>query len=148
MGEAEAPLCWTVTRHSDVVCVREEALAFAEVQGLGRQDAWAVAIALSELMTNAVKFAGGGEVTVRLCAEAARRGIEIVVEDRGGGIPDPEAALVDGYSEGRMLSPDFPPIERHGLGSGLGAVRRLMDEMRIEGREGGGTRVTARRWRR
>jgi serine/threonine-protein kinase RsbT len=148
MSEANATLSWTVKRLTDVIWVREAALTFAEAQGLGRREAWGLAIALSELTTNAVKFAGGGDITLRACASEARRGLEIVVEDRGPGIADPEAALIDGYSEGHMLSPDSPLHARHGLGCGLGAVRRLMDELQMEGREGGGTRVVARRWQR
>ena len=63
-----------------------------------------------------------------------RAGIEIASRDAGPGIADLAAALRDGCSTGG------------GRGSGLPAVRRLMDEFAITSGPGG-TRITARKWR-
>jgi serine/threonine-protein kinase RsbT len=112
--------------------------------GLGGKAQGEIAIAVSELVTNALKFAGGGTLTARRIG-APRVGIEVVVEDDGPGIPDPDAARIDGFSEGRVLAPEDYAHRTRGLGAGLGAVQRLMDEVVIEPRPGGGTRVVARK---
>lgn len=69
--------------------------------------------------------------------------MEMVTHDRGPGFADVESAMRDGFSQGQDLVLEVPPTHRSGLGAGLGAVERLMDELRIEGRPGGGTVVTA-----
>jgi serine/threonine-protein kinase RsbT len=145
MAKPEALSC-VVKELTDVVWARDRALTFVEAQGFSRREAWRIAIALSELATNAVKFAGGGQITLRHCTGQGRCGIELVVEDRGPGVADPQAALVDGYSRGRLLASSLEASLHGGLGAGLGAVQRLTDELRIEPREGGGTRIIARRW--
>ncbi len=137
---------WFVKQASDVIWIRNEALALTKAQGLSPSGAWDVTIAVCELATNIAKFAGIGEITLRPCEELGRRGVELVAEDRGPGIADPEAVLVDGFSEGRMISPEVAIRERRGLGCGLGAVRRAMSSLSIERREGGGARIVARRW--
>ncbi len=54
--------------------------------------------------------------------------------DEGPGIADIEHALEDGVSTGG------------GLGSGLAAVRRMMDELEIRSELGLGTRIEAVKW--
>lgn len=71
-------------------------------------------------------------------------GIEVTVVDDGPGFVDPEAALVDGFSEGRVRSVD--DRSPRGLGLGLGAVKRLTDELEITNMPGVGCRVVVRRW--
>ena len=76
-----------------------------------------------------------------------RHGLEITVEDRGPGIEDVDSALLDGFSEGRMLTEEeLMTRPRRGLGTGLGAVQRMMDSLRFENRESGGLRVVACKW--
>jgi len=104
-----------------------------------------IAVVVSELVTNALKFAGAGVVRARR-VDAPRRGIEIAVEDRGPGIVDPAAATVDGFSEGRLLAPEDYAHRTRGLGAGLGAVARLTDELRIDSPPAGGVRVVVRKW--
>jgi serine/threonine-protein kinase RsbT len=89
----------------------------------------------SELARNALVHAGGGEVCLRLLRDERRVGLEIQVTDEGPGIGDLEQAMIDGYST------------VGGLGTGLGAARRLSDEFEISSRPSGGTRVLARSWR-
>jgi serine/threonine-protein kinase RsbT len=55
--------------------------------------------------------------------------------DQGPGIADVELALQDGYS-----------TTGKGLGSGLPAVRRLMDTFEIETAPGHGTYIRVVRW--
>lgn len=101
-----------------------------------------VAIAVGELVSNAVRHARGGALELRELA-SPRPGIEIVVSDEGPGIASTELAMADGWSRGGPRAVDRPPSE--GLGCGLGAVRRLMDELDIAS-GAGGTVVTARRY--
>ncbi len=62
-----------------------------------------------------------------------KKGLEIVIVDKGPGIPDINQAVKDGYSTAG------------GLGLGLGGAKRLMDELRIESSKVG-TKVTMRKW--
>lgn len=67
-----------------------------------------------------------------------------MAEDDGPGI-DPELALRDGVSEGIDLAMlDAPRVGLRGLGTGLGAIERLMGDLHIEQRAEGGTRLIAR----
>jgi len=134
-----------VQRDSDSVWASRRAARLAEALGFERRDAWAIGIAVSELVSNAVKYAGGGEVSLRSLL-GARPGLEVVVRDSGPGIPDPQAALEDGYSGGRRLTLDERLTHRDGLGLGLGAVTRLTDEVQVRNRAGGGLEVVARKW--
>jgi serine/threonine-protein kinase RsbT len=88
-----------------------------------------------ELARNALVHAGGGEAHLRPLCDGRRIGLEIQVIDGGPGIGDLEQAMIDGYSTAG------------GLGTGLGAARRLSDEFEINSRPSGGTRVLARLWR-
>lgn len=133
-----------LTGELDVPYVQSRARAFAREIGLAVRAQWAVAIAASELATNVVKFGLPGTLTLR-----ARPGppafLEIEAADRGPGFADVERALRDGVSEGLDLTTlDALPRSRRGLGTGLGAVRRLTDELSVHPRTGGGTLVTAR----
>ncbi|MCA9570424.1 MAG: HAMP domain-containing histidine kinase, partial [Myxococcales bacterium] len=96
--------------------------------------------AVGHLVDNAVRFAGGVEVSARLGAE-----LVVEVADRGPGM---DAALL-----GQLLQPfqqrDMSYTRRHGgLGLGLALVRhhvRLLDgELLAAPREGGGTVFTVR----
>jgi serine/threonine-protein kinase RsbT len=104
----------------------------AAALGLSPRACSEVAIAVSELASNQVRHAGGGVIALYADGDA------LVVEalDRGPGIPDVTAAMLDNASGGRPRP--CGELPRGGLGCGLGAVARLMDELRLEGREGGG----------
>ncbi len=88
-----------------------------------------------ELARNALGHGGGGEMLLRPLRDVGRVGLEIQAADHGPGIDDLEQAMSDGYSTAG------------GLGTGLGAARRLSDEFEIDSQPGGGTRVLARLWR-
>ncbi len=111
--------------------------------GLSKRAAWEVATSIAELVSNAVRHAGGGELEVRIVT-TPRRALEVVVRDHGPGLEDVELAVRDGWSEGRWLVPGEP--NRKGLGVGLGAVMRLMNETKFEVTDGGGTTVISRKW--
>ncbi len=93
-------------------------------------------LAATELATNLVRHAGGGDLLVQSVAENGRAGIQIDSCDKGPGISDVERAFADGYSTA------------NGPGYGLGSINRLMDELEISPSIAGGSGVdiTCRRW--
>lgn len=103
--------------------------------GLRLVDQTRIATVASELARNVVKYAGRGRMIAHAVEGAGgRRGLRLVFEDTGPGIPDISAAMRDGFSTGR------------GLGKGLPGSKRLVDEFQIESEVGRGTRVTVVRW--
>ena len=82
----------------DVERMRREARALATHAGFDRHGAEAILLAVSELATNLVRYAPGGELVVSIVSEANGVGILIQSSDPGPGIVDVELALRDGYS--------------------------------------------------
>jgi serine/threonine-protein kinase RsbT len=119
----------------DIVIARTLARDVAKVLGFGAIDQARIATAVSELARNIFLYAGTGSVTVREVDQNGRRGIEIVCEDQGPGIPDMELAMTDGYTSSR------------GMGMGLPGARRLMDEFDVRSEQGIGTTIICRKWR-
>ncbi len=117
----------------DVVRVRQEVRRTAIEAGLGLVDQTKIVTAASELARNTLDYGKGGQALIEIVQSGARRGVRIVFEDNGPGIPDIELALKDGYSSGK------------GMGLGLGGARRLCNEFAIESAPGRGTRVTIAR---
>jgi anti-sigma regulatory factor (Ser/Thr protein kinase) len=84
-----------------------------------------IAIVATELCTNIVRHAGGGELRVRIVEDAERgRGVEIVARDAGPPIADLAVALTDGCDGAGPIPPERL-LGRRGLGTGLGAVQRM-----------------------
>ena len=134
---------WEVLHIADSTWSASRASHFAREAGLSARQASEVAIVVSELVTNAVKYAGQGTVTL-MAIDDPVAGIELRVEDRGPGISDVGAALRDGFTAGQ----EPEPCARTSLGCGLGAVQRLMDWITIESRDRAGLVVIARKWTR
>jgi serine/threonine-protein kinase RsbT len=124
-----------VRTSEDVVAVRQVVREWAVSMSFSLVDQTKVVTAASELARNAVQYGGGGTVRLEALNDGPRRGLRLVFEDQGPGIPDVSLALKDGYTTGS------------GLGLGLGGARRLCDEFAIESRPGEGTRVSITRWR-
>lgn len=124
-----------VNTSDDIVRVRQEVRRLAVEAGLGLVDQTKIVTAASELARNLLDHAGSGVVQVAPISEIGKRGVRLVFEDKGPGIPDIEKALTDGYTTGK------------GLGLGLGGARRLSNEFRIDTKVGEGTRITIARWK-
>lgn len=190
-----------ISRHT--VPIRDESDVYAAV-GLARKMTTDMGFApgaracaqtiIAELARNALRHGGGG--TVELCAlespslggppslggtpslggQETRHGLEIVVQDRGPGIPDVSRALegtpapviasrslessegapnrhaAQSPSSGGPPSSGGSPAARPavssgaGLGVGLSSAQRLADEFTIDSVVGSGTRVRALKW--
>jgi serine/threonine-protein kinase RsbT len=123
-----------IEHDGDVVAARQKGREIAAGVGFRGSDLTIIATAISEIARNIVVYAKHGEVTLTPVAEGSRRGILVVAQDTGPGIPDIEQAMRDGFSTGQSL------------GLGLPGARRLMDEFEVRSQVGMGTTVTMRKW--
>jgi serine/threonine-protein kinase RsbT len=119
----------------DVVKVRQQTRIGAVEAGLSLVDQTKVITAASELARNTLDYGGGGELTLEVVEDGARRGVRLTFEDHGPGIPDIQLALKDGYSTGS------------GLGLGLSGARRLSNDFSLESKVGVGTKIIIARWK-
>lgn len=118
----------------DIVAVRRLLREIAQDIGFGITDTTRLVTAASELARNAYKYGGGGLMRWRRIEANGRHGIEVQFIDNGPGIADVSLALQQGYTTGK------------GLGLGLPAAKRLMDELEIQSVAGAGTTVISKKW--
>ena len=118
----------------DVVRVRQRVREAAVAVGMRLVDQTKLVTATSELSGNALDHGGGGKAEVQVLQDGSRRGVRLIVEDDGPGIPDVDLALTDGYTTGA------------GMGLGLGGARRLVDEFEVWSEVGVGSCVTIVGW--
>jgi serine/threonine-protein kinase RsbT len=120
---------------SDIVHVRQQVRSWAVAMGFGLVDQTKIVTAASELARNTVDYGKGGTVTLEMLQLGTRKGLRLIFEDKGPGIPDIELAMTDGYTSDR------------GLGLGLSGSKRLMHEFEIVSQVGKGTKIAIVRWR-
>ncbi|HEY3599085.1 MAG TPA: ATP-binding protein [Paraburkholderia sp.] len=123
---------------SGVAFARRGANEAAQKGALNETDLGRVALIVTEAATNILKHAQHGELLVRELpaptadlTRVASAGVEVIAIDRGRGIADVRAAFDDGRSTAGTP------------GTGLGAIRRLSDEMSIYSQPGLGTVLRA-----
>jgi signal transduction histidine kinase len=125
---------------------RRVRLETGEASLVGTWDAARVERALSNLVSNAVKFSPqGGEVVVSLARETREAGQEwaiVQVRDQGVGIPADELPRIfDRFFRGRNVVGKI-----YGTGIGLAGVRQIVEQhggiITVESAEGAGTTVT------
>ncbi len=93
-----------------------------------------VAIAVYEAEINMVIHAEGGVIDATITPEC----IEVILADKGPGIPDVELAMQEGYS----TAPENVRSLGFGAGMGLPNIKKYTDEMSIETEIGVGTTIT------
>lgn len=114
----------TVVHVVDVYHARIAVRRFAESVGASPREAAELEIVASELAWNIVRHVGSGRLEVCLeCGSENERSVSIRAQDPG---PPLDLNLVsqDGWSRDGMIAPDRQ-LGRHGIGCGLGAVKRL-----------------------
>lgn len=124
-----------IIRDQDVVACRQLVRAKAVELGFSLVDQTKIVTAASEIARNTLQYGGGGSMTATCFADGAKKGIRLIFQDHGPGIPDIEQAMQDGFTTGG------------GLGKGLGGTKRLVNEFHIASKPGEGTRVTIVRWK-
>lgn len=105
-----------ITDDSQVGAARRAVHRYASRAGFREEQLSDLDIVVQEMATNAARYATTGGCLHWREAPGKEPGIELFYTDKGPGIYDLERALRDGVSTGG------------GLGSGFGAMRRLLDE--------------------
>lgn len=125
-----------VEHDADIVAARQKGRELAVQAGFSGSDLTIIATAISEVARNIIVYAVRGEIVLSLAQQGGKRGIVVVAQDAGPGIPDIAQAMQDGFSTGKSL------------GLGLPGAKRLMDEFEIASAVGKGTTVTMKKWTR
>ena len=120
---------------ADIVHVRQQVRTWAVEIGFDLVDQTKIVTAASELARNTVDYGKGGTVILETLQSGSRKGLRLIFEDKGPGIPDIKLAMTDGYTSGQ------------GLGLGLSGSKRLMHEFEIVSKVGKGTKITIVRWK-
>jgi anti-sigma regulatory factor (Ser/Thr protein kinase) len=125
-----------VDDRSQVAEARRVAAAMGQALGFDETRVGQASIVVTELATNLLKYARGGEILLRSLESGATSGVEVLALDKGPGIENVGESLRDGYSTSG--SP----------GTGLGAVKRLSSLFDLYSRPGKGTAVLSQLWQR
>lgn len=138
---AAAARVFAVGEWSDVAIARHQARRMASELGVEPRRAGEVAIVVSELASNIVKYGVRGEIALQAVG-LARGGmtLTVVARDVGPPIHDLETAMLDGHDDRGPIDPALM-AHRGGLGTGLGAVARLADSLEVR-QEAGGKQIT------
>lgn len=123
-----------ITSEASITQAVLAAKKFSEQVGFKDYQANMIASAVSELARNIEKYARRGEIVLRTVSQSYSTGIEIIAQDEGPGIANPEEAMKDHYSSSGTL------------GLGLPGVKRLMDEFDLKTEVERGTVITVRKW--
>jgi serine/threonine-protein kinase RsbT len=121
-----------VDQEKDIATARLEAWSEAVRIGLSKFTAVKVATAVSELARNIVFYAGRGSVELRSTQDERGPSLQIVARDQGPGI---EPARLNDIWAGTYKS-------QRGMGKGLLAVKKLVNDFHLETGPGKGTTVT------
>jgi signal transduction histidine kinase len=112
----------------DIVTARQRARHVSALLGFDPQDQVRIATAVSELARNAIRHGGGGTIEFALMSAPGNDSLQIVISDRGPGIPNLDDAMREPLGGELKL--------------GLVAARRLMDSFDVYSGKGRGTTIT------
>jgi anti-sigma regulatory factor (Ser/Thr protein kinase) len=124
--------CVPVTESSQPAAARRLAVSLAQDAGMDEPTVGNVALVVTELATNLVKHAKGGELLIRRLGFEGTEGVEVLSLDKGPGMSNVALSLGDGYST------------TGSSGTGFGAVLRTAGEFDVYSQPGKGTAVVAR----
>jgi serine/threonine-protein kinase RsbT len=132
-GVVMAPKKLAIEQEKDIAMARLEAWSEAVRIGLSKFASVKVATAVSELARNIIFYAIKGTVELRsLKDDKGVMSLQIIASDQGPGIPP---AKLEEIWAGTYKS-------QRGMGKGLVAVKKLVDEFQLDTRPGIGTTVT------
>ena len=121
-----------IEQEKDIATARLEAWSESVRIGLSKFTSVKVATAVSELARNIVFYAGKGIVELRTLRDERGAGLQITAIDQGPGI---DAKKLQEIWGGTYKS-------QRGMGKGLVAVKKLVDEFNLDTGPGRGTTVT------
>ena len=121
-----------IEQEKDIATARLEAWSEAVRIGLSKFTSVKVATAVSELARNIVFYAGKGAVELRSHKDGDGPSLQIVASDKGPGI---EPRKLEEIWAGTYKS-------QRGMGKGLAAVKKLVDDFHLDTGPGRGTTVT------
>lgn len=133
-GSAAAPALkrLPIDQEKDIATARLEAWSEAVRIGLSKFTSVKVATAVSELARNIVFYAGKGTVELKSIKDDRGPSLQIVASDKGPGI---EPRKLEEIWAGTYKS-------QRGMGKGLVAVKKLVDDFHLDTGPGRGTTVT------
>ena len=123
-----------IEAETDLIEVRKIAREVSTALGFGITDITRIITAASELARNIYLYAKRGRMKWSILYELNRKGLQLLFEDNGPGIPNLEMVLRGGYSSGK------------GLGLGISGSKRLMDSLEINTKTGYGTTIIIKKW--
>lgn len=119
----------TVADSSSIGEGRRLAARLADRLGFEESVKAKISIVISELVTNLIKYASGGELVLESEDLPEQKILRIYAYDQGQGMENVHLCMQDGYSSSGTV------------GGGLGAISRLADSFDIYSRPGKGTAV-------
>jgi signal transduction histidine kinase/CheY-like chemotaxis protein len=130
---AKALITIAIRHEQDVVIARQRAREIAGLVGFDGQDQTRIATAISEIVRNAFRYAGGGKVEFSIEGVSTPQLLLVRVTDQGAGIAN----------LGQVLSGQYRSTT--GMGVGIIGARRLMDQVEIDSKPGIGTVVVLKK---
>lgn len=122
----------SIDQEKDIATARLEAWSEAVRIGLSKFTSVKVATAVSELARNIIFYGGKGYVELKSTKDDRGPTLQIVASDKGPGI---EPRKLDEIWAGTYKS-------QRGMGKGLAAVKKLVDDFHLDTGPGRGTTVT------
>jgi anti-sigma regulatory factor (Ser/Thr protein kinase) len=124
----------SIAELSQVAEVRRLTTQLAARIGFNEPVAGKVALVVTEIVTNLVKYAKAGRLLVRALRQDNNTGLEILALDQGPGMANVNECLQDGYSTSGSS------------GTGFGAIMRLSTFFDLYSLPGRGTALVAQLW--
>ena len=121
-----------VHHEEDVVTARQRGAQVAGALGFDASEQTRIATAVSEIVRNAYRYAGGGTAEFHITGETNPQILEVIVRDVGRGIPHLDDVLAGRYKSAT------------GMGMGLVGTRRLMDRFQVNSSPSGTTVTMAK----
>jgi anti-sigma regulatory factor (Ser/Thr protein kinase) len=123
---------YDVAHAADLYGPRQAARSMAATLGFSSTDGHELAIVVSELTSNILKYGIRGSIELDGVQTAGLgHGLLVVARDVGPPFRSLELALRDGFDDRGPIDPGTL-LRRGGLGAGLGAVVRMTDTFELE----------------